>query len=187
MRIVASAVHLFGTRDYDAVTVADVCTGARVSKRYFYEHFVDREDLIGAVHRELNDWVQQGMASAMADASATLTDSLRRALRVHIGQLRDHPDRARLIYINAPRSAIRRRALSRRNAEFFGHFVRRAGAQGDDRLRDDRLRYDRTLLALVAGVSEVIVDWIIREMSDDPDELAEHLAGIAAALLAEQP
>ena len=32
-RMIASAVHLFGTRAYDNVTVADICTGARVSKR----------------------------------------------------------------------------------------------------------------------------------------------------------
>ena len=100
-RIVASAVHLFGTRDYESITVADVCAGARVSKRYFYEHFADRADLVVAVHREQNEWLLGNLAAAAPDGPAAPADVLEPAMRTLVQLLRAYPERARVIYINA--------------------------------------------------------------------------------------
>lgn len=177
-RIVAAAVQLFGTYDYETVTVADVCMNAKVSKRYFYEHFADRAGLIVAVHREQNEWLLNGVVQAVPERPATLEELLRPAMRTLIGLLRAYPERARVIYINAPRMETRRREVLRKDAEFLGRFLRRASGRPVE-----KLRYDRTLLAMAAGVSEVIIDWVSRGMTDDPDLLAEHLTGIGLALL----
>jgi AcrR family transcriptional regulator len=177
-RIVASAVHLFGTRDYEAVTVADVCAGAKVSKRCFYEHFADRHDLILKVHREQNEWLLARVTHAAPEHPATVGDLLRPALRTLVGLLSEHPERARVIYINAPRMETRRRGVLRRDAQFLAHFLGRAPLH-----IDDPLRYERTLLALVAGISEVIIGWITNDMADSPDVLADHLTGICLSLL----
>ena len=177
-RIVASAVHLFGTRDYDTVTVADVCAHANVTKRYFYDHFTDRRDLVLQVNREQNEWLLTGLISSAPERPATLTDLLRPAMHTLVGLLGTHPEQARVIYINAPHMEIRRRGVLRRDAEFLGQFLRRVPARPRD-----PLQYERTLLALVAGISEVLISWITNDMADDPDTLAEHLTGIALALL----
>ncbi|MFF5080353.1 TetR/AcrR family transcriptional regulator [Actinoplanes sp. NPDC000266] len=175
-RIVASAVHLFGTRDYDDVTVTDVCAGAKVSKRYFYEHFRDREDLVIKVQRERNEWLLRGVAAAAPPSPNSLADLFRPALRTLVGLLRDNPETARVIYINAPRMETRRRGVLREDAHFL------AALLSPVRPPQDQDRYDRTLLALVAGVSEVIIDWITHGMPGDPDQLADHLTTIAVAL-----
>jgi AcrR family transcriptional regulator len=177
-RIVASAVQLFGTREYEQITVADVCTGAKVSKRYFYEHFHDREDLIVQVHRETNEWLLTAVVRSAPEHPATIEELLRPALRTLVRMLREQPERARVIYINAPRMETRRRGVLRHDAEFLAHVLRRVTAGPDD-----PARYSRTLLALVAGISEVIIDWISHDMDDPPDVLADHLTGIALALL----
>ena len=177
-RIVASAVHLFGTRDYESVTVADVCAGAKVSKRYFYEHFRDRDDLVIKVNREQNEWLLTGVFKAAPERPASLEALLRPAFRTLIGMLRDHPERARVIYIDAPRMELRRRGMLRRDADFLAHFLSRVPIHPAD-----KVRYDRTLLALVAGISEVIIDWLSHDMEAAPDILADHLTGIALALL----
>jgi AcrR family transcriptional regulator len=177
-RIVAAALDLFGTRDYDSVTVADVCAGARVSKRYFYEHFADRDALLLALHREQNDWLLTGIAAAAPSRPGSLDDLLRPIMRTLIAMLREHPERARVIYVNAPRMETRRRGLLRKDAEFFGRLIGRA--------TPEPLWYDRSLLALVAGVTEVVIDWIARGMTDDPDLLADHLTRLATAILADR-
>ncbi len=177
-RIVASAVHLFGTRDYESITVADVCAGARVSKRYFYEHFADRADLVVAVHREQNEWLLGNLAAAAPDGPAAPADVLKPAMRTLVQLLRAYPERARVIYINAPRMETRRREVLRSDADFLSRVLRREAGRPEE-----KLRHERTLLALVAGVSEVIIDWMARDMADDPDLLAEHLTGIGVALL----
>ncbi|MGX6602955.1 TetR/AcrR family transcriptional regulator [Micromonosporaceae bacterium Da 78-11] len=179
-RIVAAALHLFGTRDYDAVTVADVCADAKVSKRYFYEHFTDREDLLLAVHREQNDWLLGGVAQAAPTQPASMAELLRPTMRTLVALLREHPERARVIYVNAPRMETRRRGLLRKDAELFGRLIRRAMGRPKD-----KLRYERTLLALVAGVTEIIIDWLSRGMTDDPELLAEHLTWLGVTMLTE--
>ena len=176
-RIVAASVQLFGTRAYDDVSVADVCAEAKVSKRYFYEHFVDREHLLRQVHRELNDWLMQGMAAAAPERAANLAELFGPPLRTLVRLLRDHPERARVIYVNAPRMETRRRGVLRQDAQFVAGILRRAGGHPED-----QIRYDRTMLAMVAGITEVLIDWIAHDMADDPEVLVEHLTGIALAL-----
>ena len=177
-RIVASAVHLFGTRDYESITVADVCAGARVSKRYFYEHFADRADLVIAVNREQNEWLLGNLATAAPEGATAPEDVLRLAMRTLVRLLQAYPERARVIYINAPRMETRRREVLRSDAEFLSRILRRTSNHPEE-----KLRHERTLLALVAGVSEVIINWISRDMTDDPDLLADHLTRIGLALL----
>jgi AcrR family transcriptional regulator len=178
-RILASAVHLFGTRDYEDVTVADVCTGAKVSKRYFYEHFDDRADLLLKVNREQNEWLLRGVAASVPEKPASLAELFRPALHTLVAMLRSHPESARVIYVNAPRMETRRRGVLREDAQFVAAVLKRAVGTPDD-----QIGYDRTLLALVAGLSEVLIDWISHDMAGDPERLAEHLTGIALALTA---
>jgi AcrR family transcriptional regulator len=80
-RLLASALDLFGTREYDDVTVADVCAGARVSKRYFYQHFADREDLVRTLHRRQNEWLLTGVSEAAPPAPGSSEEMLRPAVR----------------------------------------------------------------------------------------------------------
>ncbi|MFB6552772.1 TetR/AcrR family transcriptional regulator [Streptomyces sp. NPDC056405] len=177
-RISRAALELFAARSYDDVTVAEVCARAKVAKRYFYEHFTDREDLLLSVHRQENDWLLAGMSAAAPKEPDNLDALLRPMMTALVTMLAEHPDSARVIYINAPRMELRRRGVLRKNAELIGRLVRRSVPRPRDRLRRERL-----LLALVAGVTEVIIDWLERGMTDDPAVLADHLTGFAAALL----
>jgi AcrR family transcriptional regulator len=177
-RIVAAAVRLFAVRDYDDVTVADVCTLARVSKRYFYDFFTDREDLLVSVHREHHDWVMAGIGAAAPPSFDNLEQLLRPMMAALVRMLAENPERARVIYINAPRMERRRRGLLRKDADLFGRFVRPAVPRPRD-----HAYYDRALLTLVAGVVEIMIDWVSRGMTDPPDPLVDHLTALAVSIL----
>ncbi|MEV6180921.1 TetR-like C-terminal domain-containing protein [Streptomyces sp. NPDC052015] len=149
-----------------------------MSKRYFYEHCTDREDVLLVVHREQNDWLLAGVSAAAPKEPENLDALPRPMMTALVTMLLEHPDSARVIYINAPRMELRRRGVLRKDAEVMGRLLRRSVPRPRDRVRHDRL-----MLTLVAGVSEVIIDWLERGMTDDPDVLTERLTGIAAALL----
>ncbi|WP_433046750.1 TetR/AcrR family transcriptional regulator [Dactylosporangium sp. CS-033363] len=178
-RLVGAAVQLFAAKDYDDVTVADVCSVARVSKRYFYDHFADREALALAIHREVNGWLLDGIAAAAPRDPAGLDDALRPMIAALVRLLADNPERARVVYINAPRMELRRRGVLREEAELFGRLL----APLAPRLREEHVRYQRTVLALIAGVSEVLIDWVWHDMRDPAEPLVEHLTGLCVALL----
>ncbi|WP_433616259.1 TetR/AcrR family transcriptional regulator [Dactylosporangium sp. CA-139114] len=182
-RLVAAAVQLFASRDYDDVTVADVCTLAKVSKRYFYDHFADREALVLTLHREVNGWLLSEVAAAAPRRADGLDAALRPMLTALVRLLAEHPERARIVYINAPRMELRRRGVLREEAELFG----RALAPLATALRADGVRYERTILALIAGVSEVLIDWVWHDMRDPAEPLVDHLTGLCVALLGQRP
>ncbi|GAA1365946.1 TetR/AcrR family transcriptional regulator [Streptomyces beijiangensis] len=177
-RIMQAALELFAARSYDEVTVAEVCARAKVSKRYFYEDFTDRESLLRAVHHERNDWLLAGIAAAAPKEPEDLEALYRPMMTTLVQMLVEHPESARVIYINAPRMELRRRGLLRKNAELFGRLTRRAITRPRD-----KQGYERMLLALVAGVTEVIIDWLERGMTDDAEALVTHLTWFATTLL----
>jgi AcrR family transcriptional regulator len=177
-RLIRAGLELFAARTFDDVSVADVCARAKVSKRYFYEHFTDREALLLAVHRQQNEWLLDGVAAATPQDPPDLESLLRPMMTALVHLLADHPDSAKVIYINAPRMELRRRGLLREDADVIGRLISRITPGPSD-----RLRHDRTMLGLVAGVTEVLIDWLERGMTDDPDLLADHLTGFAHAVL----
>jgi AcrR family transcriptional regulator len=178
-RLVAAAVRLFAARDYDDVTVSDVCALARVSKRYFYDHFADREALLLAIHHEVNGWLLAGVAAAAPKNPDGLDAALRPMLTTLVRLLGEHPERARIVYINAPRMELRRRGVLREEAELFGHLFGPLAP----RLRADPVRYQRMILALIAGVSEILIDWVWHDMRDPAEPLVEHLTGLCVSIL----
>ena len=178
VRIVRAAVELFAARDFDDITVAEVCARAKVAKRYFYDHFADRAELLNAVHREQNEWLLAGLLAAAPRRPADIEQLFRPVMEALVALLYDHPERARVIYINAPRMELRRRGVLRKDAEVFGTLARRAIGRPRN-----RLQFERVLLALVAGVSEVVIDWLYRGMTDSPEALADHLTLLVVALL----
>ncbi|MER7277086.1 TetR/AcrR family transcriptional regulator [Dactylosporangium sp. NPDC000244] len=182
-RLVAAAVQLFAGRDYDDVTVADVCTLAKVSKRYFYDHFADRDALVLTLHREVNGWLLTEVAAAAPHRADGLYAALRPMLAALVRLLAEHPERARIVYINAPRMELRRRGVLREEAELFGRVL----APLAPKLRADTVRYERTVLALIAGISEVLIDWVWHDMRDPAEPLVDHLTGLCVALLGHQP
>jgi AcrR family transcriptional regulator len=177
-RILTAALHLFAARDYDDVTVADVCAGAKVSKRYFYDYFSDREDLLLQLHREQNDWLMNGIVAAVPKQPESVEQVFRPAMTALVQLLLEHPERGRVVYINAPHQERRRRGLMRKDAEAFGRLIRRAIGRPRD-----KVRFDRLLLALAAGVTEVIIDWLATGMTGAPDVLVDHLTGLGVAML----
>ena len=177
-RILAAALHLFAARAYDDVTVADVCAGAKVSKRYFYDYFSDREDLLLQLHREENDWLMDGIVAAVPKRPESVEEVLRPAMTALVRLLLENPERGRVIYINAPHQVRRRRGLMRQDADALGRLIRRAIGRPRD-----KVRFDRLLLALAAGVTEVIIDWLSTGMTGAPDILVDHLTGFGVAML----
>lgn len=177
-RIVLAALRLFSAKPYADVTVADVCTDAKVAKRHFYEHFANREDLLLTLHRQRHEWLLAQVAAAAPARPADLGALLRPMMATLVRLLAEHPQAARVVYVNAPRTQLPRRGELRAEAEVFGRLIRRAVPAPAD-----LLGYERALLALVAGVTEVVTDWLEKGAPGDPDALADHLARLGMSVM----
>ncbi|MHA6761434.1 TetR/AcrR family transcriptional regulator [Streptacidiphilus sp. PAMC 29251] len=179
-RLMQAAFELFATHSYEDVTVADVCAHAKVAKRYFYEHFTDRSTLLLSVQKERNDWLLAGLEAAAPRQPTTLQALLSPMMAALTTMLAADPRSARIIYLSAPQMELHRRNVIRQDAKRFSTFITTALQQHPH----DLLQYHRAVLALTAGLSEVIIEWLDEDMPDDAPTLAGHLTGTATALLA---
>ena len=105
-----AALEAFGTRGYHAVTVREICTGARLTERYFYESFKSLEALFSALYLTLNEQLKSATLGALMVAQMKTAagpdreriDALASAgLRVLLEFIRDDPRRARVLLIDA--------------------------------------------------------------------------------------
>ncbi len=105
-----AALEAFGTRGFHAVTVREICAGARLTERYFYESFKSLEALFSALYLMLNDQLKHATLTALmvaqmktaASPDRERIDALAGAgLRVLLEFIRDDPRRARVMLIDA--------------------------------------------------------------------------------------
>jgi AcrR family transcriptional regulator len=61
-----AAVDAFGTNGYAATSIEQLCTAAGISTRNFYEEFRTREELLVALHDELNAEAMAAVVEAIA-------------------------------------------------------------------------------------------------------------------------
>ncbi len=108
--LVAAAEELWGEHGVDAVTVAEVCRRAGVSKGLFYFYFASKEDLLVELLLADADEVAVAVGQAV-EAGGTIDQVLQRGLAVMSRRAQRHP----------------RHLLARGIAEWFAALERHAG------------------------------------------------------------
>lgn len=101
VQLIAAGIAAFGERGYHAVTVREICAGARLTERYFYESFKGLEDLFVAAYRQINAALMARTLAALESAPPDPVALAERALRVFLEFVRSDPQRARIFLIDA--------------------------------------------------------------------------------------
>lgn len=119
-RLLTAGVTLFGRQGFAASSIDAICREAGLTKRYFYEAFDSREALLTAAYlsasRELMNSILEAAAPYRHDARALVHAGVCQVF----GFVRDHPDKARLIMIEA--TSVRSQ-LGRIYGKSYGDFV----------------------------------------------------------------
>jgi AcrR family transcriptional regulator len=174
-RICEAMAHLVAERGYASVTVADVVSAVRISRRTFYEHFEGKEECFLETYRI---GCENGMAQ-IEDALRALENPdwrtrLRVSLEAWISILAAQPHFARVLLIDVlgagPRAlAMRERVL----ADYVAHY---RGLCERARAEDPSLPTvpDEFLRALVGGFAELVQQVLLESRPKDiPDRLRD--------------
>src|ERR1700761_6709612 len=76
-QIVEAGLDAFGTRGFHLTGVRDVCAAARLTERYFYESFKNREALFLAVYDEAVERMREVVTRALDAAGHRPSDVAR--------------------------------------------------------------------------------------------------------------
>src|SRR5690606_38608059 len=171
-RLLAAGLELFGTRGYSATSIEKLCATASVSTRNFYEEFSGREELLVALHSDINERASAVLAAAYAEEpDAGLATRVERAVRAFVTVTASDPRWARVAFVevigvSAGLERHRLRWRSRWEDALVG-MAREAVERGEAVDRDYRL----TMIALIGAVNNLVHHWSARGQDIPLDDI----------------
>ncbi|UXY31496.1 TetR/AcrR family transcriptional regulator [Streptomyces sp. HUAS TT20] len=183
-RFLDAALQLFGDAPgFRAATVASLSEAAGLSTRQFYEEFRTLEDVLAALHLQVNSWAEQAVLAALAEAEGlSLAERAAMIFRAYAANVTADPRRIRITFVEiigvSPRLEEQRLARRARWVELICAEARAAAARGEAAPRDYRI----AAAAFIGSVNGVIHDWsagwVDATLDEVVDELVRQLLGI---------
>ncbi|MBC9724813.1 TetR/AcrR family transcriptional regulator [Streptomyces sp. TRM68367] len=183
-RFLDAALQLFGdTPGYRSTTVAALSEAAGLSTRQFYEGFSTLEDVLTALHLEVNDWAEAAVVTAVAGAERLpLAERAAVIFRAYAANVTSDPRRIRITFVEiigvSPRLEEQRLARRARWIDLICAEAQRAAERGEAAPRDYRL----AATAFIGSVNGLLHDWsagwVDATLDDVVDELVRQLLGI---------
>jgi AcrR family transcriptional regulator len=180
-RLIETALNAFGTDGYRSTSIEQLCASAGISTRNFYEEFGNREELLIALHDELNARALEAVVEALAgidpdDLPARADAGVRAYFRVMTSDRRW----ARIALVESvgvsPEAEAHRREAIDRFAGLIVIEAKRLGEAGVIPARD----YELTSVALVGAINGLINTWT---SEDDWDARVDDVGAEAARLI----
>ncbi|MFJ4690533.1 TetR/AcrR family transcriptional regulator [Streptomyces sp. NPDC088766] len=183
-RFLDAALRLFGdTPGYRSTTVAALSEAAGLSTRQFYEEFRTLEDVLAALHLQVNDWAEEAVVAAFAAArDLPLAERVAAFFRAYAGSVTADPRRIRITFVEivgvSPRMEEQRLARRARWVELICAEADAAAGRGEAAPRDYRL----AATAFIGSVNGLLHDWsagwVDATLDEVVDELVRQLLGI---------
>ncbi|WP_395574819.1 TetR/AcrR family transcriptional regulator [Streptomyces sp. BK79] len=183
-RFLDAALTLFGdTPGYRATTVAALSEAAGLSTRQFYEEFRTLEDVLAALHLQVNDWAEEAVLAAAADArDLPLPERAAAVFRAYAGNVTADPRRVRITFVEivgvSPRLEEQRLARRARWVDLIRAEAQAAVARGEAAPRDHRLAATAFIGAVNGLLHDYSAGWVDATLEEVVDELVRQLLSL---------
>ncbi len=169
-RMLAAVIDVVSDVGYASMTVSDVISRAGVSRRTFYEHFVNKEDVFLAAYDHVVEAVIAEVSAAYEQGGSWL-ERVHCAVSTFVTRLAAQPALAHVCVVEV--LAAGPRALARRSAAMdrFRSFMLPGFEQLTTHLRTPEVAAD----ALIGGIYEVIYAHVLRGETASLPSLAPEL------------
>ncbi|MFE1753287.1 TetR/AcrR family transcriptional regulator [Streptomyces anandii] len=177
LRFLAAALQLFGDAPgFRATTVAALSETAGLSTRQFYEEFRTLEDVLAALHLQVNEWAERAVLDAVASAGALpLAERATALFRAYAANVTADPRRVRITFVEiigvSPRLEEQRLARRSQWVDLICAEAAEAAARGEAAPRDYRI----AATAFIGGVNGLLHDWSAGWVEATLDEVVDEL------------
>lgn len=189
-RLIAAAYELFGTEGDAATSVRAVCRAADLNPRYFYESFVDRDELLGAVYDHVAADLAERLLVALAGAGPDPAARTRAGIRTVLRTITDDPRRARVLFTEGRANPVladrRREALQalvdETAAAGRAELGTADGATDDEGAAESASAMDVAAAMFGGAMEELAQSWIDGRLGTDLDAVVDRAVELAVAL-----
>ncbi|MGW9398761.1 TetR/AcrR family transcriptional regulator [Streptomyces sp. NPDC055642] len=176
-RFLDAALELFGAGPgYRSTTVAALSEAAGLSTRQFYEEFRNLEDVLAALHLQVNDRAEAAVLAAAARTAHTpVAERADAVFRAYAAEVTGDPRRIRIAFVEiigvSPRLEEQRLARRAQWVELICAEAREAAVRGEAAPRDHRL----AATGFIGSVNGLLHDWSAGWVEATLDEVVEEL------------
>jgi AcrR family transcriptional regulator len=166
-RLIEAAIAVYGERGYRQATVKAVCEAAGLTERYFYESFLNSEELLIASFNAVAFAIFEEVSAAANQAGRSRKARARAMLAAYFAVLQRDPRSARLCLVEM-------RGVSRDVEEAFDSVLRVMGREVAKIVSPPALQDDELLQAgVVGGVTHIALRWIQQDCTPALEEVTE--------------
>ncbi|MGH3449389.1 MAG: TetR/AcrR family transcriptional regulator [Haloechinothrix sp.] len=166
-QLLAAGLELLGTEGSTAVSVRAVCRTAKLTERYFYENFADRDALLLAVYERVAAQAKDALIEAVRKAPGR-PETVRAAVTAFVELILDDPRKGSVLLL-AP---LTDPSLTRRGAELQPAFA----AVIHDQLPGEIDEPERKMMAtaLVGALTNLFITYLNGTLQVPRHRLVEH-------------
>jgi AcrR family transcriptional regulator len=185
-QLIEAGLALFGTRGFHAVSVRDICGEAKLTERYFYESFRNREALYLAVFTEGVERIRDAVLQAISGLSPEQNGLSRAGLRAYLQTLRDEPRLARILLIDVLTIGAEAGSQSRLATGSFAEMLSAIIQQLYPNL--DRVQLDAQLISngLVGATVFIAMQWAASDFEAPLERVLDHCAVFFESIAVQQ-
>ncbi|MER6423042.1 TetR/AcrR family transcriptional regulator [Streptomyces sp. NPDC001137] len=184
-RFLDAALELFGgDPGYRTTTVAALSEAAGLSTRQFYEEFRTLEDVLAALHLQVNDWAEEAVLAAFAEAQGLpLAERVTAIFRAYARNVTGDPRRIRITFVEiiGVSARLEEQRLARRSrwVDLICAEADAAAAHKEAAPRDYRI----AATAFIGSVNGLLHDWSAGWVNATLDEVVDELVRQLLAIL----
>jgi AcrR family transcriptional regulator len=185
-QLVEAGLATFGSRGFHAVSVRDVCAEAKLTERYFYESFRNREALFLAVFTDGVERIRDAVLEALAHEPVAQNGLARAGLRAYLQALQDEPRLARILLIDVLTIGAEAGSQSRLATGSFAEMLSAIIQQLYPDL--DRTQLDAQLISngLVGASVFIAMQWAASDFEAPLERVLDHCAVFFESIAAQQ-
>jgi AcrR family transcriptional regulator len=181
-KLLAAALELFGTQGYHEVTIEKICTYSRVTARYFYQEFGNREALMTAVFDRCASQLYSDALKALQAAPENLEDKIRLVTDAVFHSLLDDPRHAQIVVFEVAAGGAPFLDLVLGTKRFFVGLIETEAARlvgmGLLQQRD----YNLAASAVYGAGRELLAEWLQRDEKPSIEDLVEEVVSVVLAV-----
>ncbi|MCV7314321.1 TetR/AcrR family transcriptional regulator [Mycolicibacillus parakoreensis] len=171
-QLLAAGVRILGDAGGAPLTVRAVCRAAKLTERYFYESFSDRDDFVRAVYNDVG---------ARAMAALTSATTARAAVEGFVALMVDDPVGGRVLLLGPELEP----ALARSGQEWMPNFIELL--QRKLTLISDPVRQAMTATSLIGGLTALFVAYLNGRLQATRTEFIDFCVELLLTAVAPDP
>lgn len=166
-------IALLKKKDFEFITVKEICEKAGVNRSTFYLHYENLGDLLAETTEMINKRFQEGYKKTFIDVSMGSVDDVflitPEYIKPYLNFVKENKEIFKLIH-EKPQIFNNQRAFERLYSELFSHILDKFGV--------DEKEKPYIFAFYTQGVLAVVMKWVNQGCKEDVDFIMEMITGV---------